>query len=216
MLKKFKKEVLCLILAVIAGCGAFGITMAYMTDSSQETNVVTVGNVTVDLTETDWKPENGKDILPRASAVKNPEVTNTGSVDAWIFLKVTSPKKNIVTVDHDTKRKLPADDVELFSFTPNSKWELLYKTDSDTQTEYIYGYKDIVKAKEKTQSLFDSVTMVNYLEGSIDKNEKLTLPIEAMAVQWNVDKADAGLKKIYDHYLNQEKYDQDTHTGRYE
>ena len=45
--------------------------------------------------------------------------------------------------------------------------------------------------------------MVNYLEGSINKNEKLDLPVEAMAVQWNVDKADVGLKKIYDYYLNQ-------------
>lgn len=82
--------------------------------------------------------------------------------------------------------------------------------------EYVYGYKDIVKTKEKTQSLFDSVTMENYLEGSIDKKEKLTLPVEAMAVQWNVDKADVGLKKIYDYYLNQDKHDKDTNTGRYD
>ena len=58
--------------------------------------------------------------------------------------------------------------------------------------------------------------MVNYLEGSIDKKEKLTLPVEAMAVQWNVDKADVGLKKIYNYYLSQDKYDQATKTGRYD
>ena len=48
--------------------------------------------------------------------------------------------------------------------------------------------------------------MVNYLEGSINPNEKLDIPIEAMAVQWNVDKSDAGLDEIYEHYLDQKAY----------
>lgn len=216
MLNKFRKRILLLGLTAAVGCSTFGLTMAYMSDKDQATNVITVGDVTVDLTETNWKPETGVNILPRTEVAKNPEVTNTGSVNAWIFLKVRSPKKNIITVDNKTKRKKPAADVELFSFTPNSKWELVSKTDKGSEVEYVYGYKDIVKTKEKTQSLFDSVTMVNYLEGSIDKKEKLTLPVEAMAVQWNVDKSDVGLKKIYDYYLSQDKYDQDTKTGRYD
>lgn len=216
MLNKFRKKILLLGLTAAVGCSTFGLTMAYMSDKDQTTNVITVGDVTVDLTETNWKPETGVNILPRTEVAKNPEVTNTGSVDAWIFIKVRSPKKNIITVDNKTKRKKPAADVELFSFTPNSKWELVSKTDKGSEVEYVYGYKDIVKTKEKTQSLFDSVTMENYLEGSIDKKEKLTLPVEAMAVQWNVDKADVGLKKIYDYYLNQDKHDKDTNTGRYD
>lgn len=216
MLNKFRKKILLLGLTAAVGCSTFGLTMAYMSDKDQTTNVITVGDVTVDLTETNWKPETGVNILPRTEVAKNPEVTNTGSVDAWIFLKVRSPKKNIITVDNKTKRKKPAADVELFSFTPNSKWELVSKTDKGSEVEYVYGYKDIVKTKEKTQSLFDSVTMVNYLEGSIDKKEKLTLPVEAMAVQWNVDKKDVGLKKIYDYYLNQDKHDKDTNTGSYD
>lgn len=216
MLNKFRKRILLLGLTAAVGCSTFGLTMAYMSDKDQATNVITVGDVTVDLTETNWKPETGVNILPRTEVAKNPEVTNTGSVDAWIFLKVKSPKKNIITVDNKTKRKKPAADVELFSFTPNSKWELVSKTDKGSEVEYVYGYKDIVKTQEKTQSLFDSVTMVNYLEGSIDKKEKLTLPVEAMAVQWNVDKADVGLKKIYNYYLSQDKYDQATKTGRYD
>lgn len=216
MLNKFRKKILLLGLTAAVGCSTFGLTMAYMSDKDQTTNVITVGDVTVDLTETNWKPETGVNILPRTEVAKNPEVTNTGSVDAWIFLKVRSPKKNIITVDNKTKRKKPAADVELFSFTPNSKWELVSKTDKGSEMEYVYGYKDIVKTKEKTQSLFNSVTMVNYLEGSIDKKEKLTLPVEAMAVQWNVDKKDVGLKKIYDYYLNQDKHDKDTNTGRYD
>ena len=216
MLNKLRKKILLLGLTAAVGCSTFGLTMAYMSDKDQTTNVITVGDVTVDLTETNWKPETGVNILPRTEVAKNPEVTNTGSVDAWIFLKVKSPKKNIITVDNKTKRKKPAADVELFSFTPSSKWELVSKTDKGSEVEYVYGYKDIVKTKEKTQSLFDSVTMVNYLEGSIDKKEKLTLPVEAMAVQWNVDKADVGLKKIYNYYLSQDKYDQATKTGRYD
>lgn len=203
MLNKFKKKLLLLVLTAAVGCSTFGLTMAYMTDSEQNTNVITVGDVTVDLTETKWNPENGKDILPLETVEKNPQVTNTGSVNTWIFLKVKNPKKNIITVNNTSKRKNASANVELFSFTVNSKWELLSKTESDSEVEYLYGYKDVVTPGQTTQSLFDSVTAVNYMEGSLGENDALNIPIEAMAIQWNVDKADVGLKKIYDYYLNQ-------------
>lgn len=96
--------------------------------------------------------------------------------------------------------------MELFSFETNDFWQLINKTTTDTEVEYVYGYKDILEPNGTTESLFDTVTMVNYLEGSIDPNEKLDIPIEAMAVQWNVDTADAGLEKIYEHYLDQKAY----------
>ena len=203
MLNKFKKKLLLLVLTAAVGCSTFGLTMAYMTDSEQNTNVITVGDVTVDLTETKWNPENGKDILPLETVEKNPQVTNTGSVTTWIFLKVKNPTKNIITVNNTSKRKNASANVELFSFTANSKWELLSKTESDSEVEYLYGYKDVVTPGQTTQSLFDSVTAVNYMEGSLGENDALNIPIEAMAIQWNVDKADVGLKKIYDYYLNQ-------------
>ena len=206
MLNTFKKRLLLLALTAAVGCSAFGLTMAYMNDSEQNTNVITVGVVTIDLTETNWEPENGQNILPRTTVEKNPEVTNTGSVSAWIFLKVKSPKKNIVTVDNATKRKNAAANVELFSFQANDSWELLYTTETDGEVERIYGYKDVVSPDDTTESLFDTVTMADYLVGSIDPAEKLDIPIEAMAVQWNVDKADVGLKKIYDYYLAQKAY----------
>ena len=41
------------------------------------------------------------------------------------------------------------------------------------------------------------------MEGTLGENDDLNIHIEAMAIQWNVDKADVGLKKIYDYYLNQ-------------
>lgn len=203
MLNKFKKKLLLLVLTAAVGCSTFGLTMAYMTDSEQNTNVITVGDVTVDLTETKWNPENGKDILPLETVEKNPQVTNTGSVNTWIFLKVKNPKKNIITVNNTSKRKNASANVELFSFTANSEWELLSKTESDSEVEYLYGYKDVVTPGQTTKSLFDSVTAVNYMEGSLGENDALNIPIEAMAIQWNVDKADVGLKKIYDYYLNQ-------------
>lgn len=206
MLNKFKKRLLLLALAAAVSCSTFGFTMAYMNDSEQNTNVITVGDVTVDLTETRWEPENGVNTLPRESVVKNPAVVNTGSIDAWIFLKVKNPKKNIITVDNTTKKKNPSANVELFTFETNDSWQLIDKTENDTDVEYIYGYKEIVPAEDTTESLFDTVTMVNYLEGSIDPNEKLDIPVEAMAIQWNVDKAEIGLEKIYDYYLNQKSY----------
>ena len=203
MLKKISKKIVLLGLTALVGCSSFGLTMAYMTDGEDATNVVTLGNVSINLTETDWKPENGKNILPRGTAAKNPEVTNTGSLDTWVFLEVTSPKKNIVTVDNSTKKKNAAANVEIFSFKANSDWELVNKTEDNNNVYYTYGYKKILKTGAKTQSLFDSVSVVNYLEGSLDKNETLSLDVKAEAIQWNAEKEDAGLKKIYQDYLNE-------------
>lgn len=208
MLNKFKKRLLLLALTAATGCSTFGLTMAYMSDRNVIRNVITVGDVAINLTETKWNPDSGINILPRTTVDKNPQVVNTGSLDAWIFLKVKSPKKNIVTVDNTTKKKNSAANVELFSFQPNGTWELVSTTEKADSVEYVYGYKTLVKPNGTTQSLFDTITMVNYLEGSINPTEKLDIPIEAMAVQWNVDTENTNLKTIYNHYLKQKADDE--------
>ena len=143
----------------------------------------------------------------RYSSIRNCGKESTGDQHRFCkyldLFKSKNPKKNIITVNNTSKRKNASANVELFSFTANSKWELLSKTESDSEVEYLYGYKDVVTPGQTTQSLFDSVTAVNYMEGSLGENDALNIPIEAMAIQWNVDKADVGLKKIYDYYLNQ-------------
>lgn len=92
---------------------------AYFTASSSATNTFTVGNgdsnVSVNLEEPNWDPEDAKDITPLQEFAKNPIVTNTGDNDVYVFQTVTIPYENIETAAGDGK-KIAAADTQLFSY----------------------------------------------------------------------------------------------------
>lgn len=185
-----------------------GVSGAYLTKSVNElNNVITPGSVEIDLTEPDWNPENGKDLVPREIAAKDPTVTNTGKNDAWVFLRVDLPIRHISIVDHETKRKEEAADTELFLFTPEETWTLISKTTDSSNAHYVYGHNTIVKPGETTKPLFTDITFVNVLEGELNETEKFIIPIQAVAIQSNVDTAGEGLEAIYKDYLEQEDAD---------
>ncbi len=155
--------------------------------------------------EPGWKPENGTGLVPGSEVIKDPTAVNTGKNDAWIFLKVRVPVKEIILADPQTKRKQPAQETALFSYEAAKDWELIEKSRKDGFEESIYGYRSVVKPGERTTPLFEKVVMVNYLEGQLKASEKLTIPIEAMAIQTGVTTPEEGLKRIYEVYLEQKE-----------
>lgn len=169
--------------------------------------MITLGSIEVDLTEPEWIPEKGSGLVPGDVVLKDPTAVNTGKNDAWIFLEVQIPVKKISLVDPVTRKKQEARETELFSFTAKDSWELIEKTSGETNRCYVYGYCSAVSPGEKTEPLFEQVTLANYLEGEMDESEKLTMPIEAMAIQTNVCPQGADLKEVYQQYLAQEKAD---------
>ena len=74
---KFKKYVAIMAAVVgVMGC-VVGGTMAYMTESEDVTNVFTVGDLDVGLTETEWNnTEDGQNLYPGSTVYKNPTVKN--------------------------------------------------------------------------------------------------------------------------------------------
>lgn len=105
-----RKKLLLLTASIAAGVLlTMGMSLAYYTDTEIATNVVTMGNVDIQLTEEvpslgagqDWIVEEAKDedgnvtglayanILPGATVTKEPVVTNTGANSAYIRAKVT-------------------------------------------------------------------------------------------------------------------------------
>lgn len=157
------------------------------------------------IEEPGWKPENGTGLVPCGEVTKDPTAVNTGKNDAWIFLKVRVPVKEIILVDPETKRKQPAQEMALFSFEAAKDWELVEKSQKDGFEESIYGYQSVVKPGERTTPLFERVVLVNYLEGQLKPSEKLTIPVEAMAIQTGAATPEEGLKRIYEVYLEQEE-----------
>ena len=191
-----------IVLGMMAGAVVFtasaATTGAYLKQTTEGLkNVLASGDVTVEVEEPGWREKSGDSILPGESRTKNPLVKNIGSLDAWVFLEVCIPIRKISLVNESTKRKQPEKETELFRFQTNSGWELIEKTRTGNDMCYVYGWKKTVALSQKTDALFDSITMVPYLEGSLDEKAVQQIRVTAKAVQKNIASAGTGLKELY-------------------
>lgn len=213
MRRKSKRKWSRIIGAVAAGALVFlisaGTTGAYLTHRPEGViNWITPGKLSLRLTEPGWDPGEEKRLLPGAEAEKDPMVRNTGTTDAWMFLQIEIPVKNISLVDPVTKRKQAAAETELVQFVPTSNWELVSRAQGEGSVQYLYGYKEKVKPLQSTEPLFEKIVMANYLEGELDAKERLQIPIRAMSVQSNVCPEGTGLKEIYEQYVKPQMGDE--------
>ena len=78
-------------LATVGGVSAF------LTDYDKATNQFTVGKVDIDLDEPGWKPEDHTKLEPGEVISKDPQITNTGTNDAFTYLEVSVPRSNCST-----------------------------------------------------------------------------------------------------------------------
>lgn len=181
---------------------SFGGAFAYLADSKSVTNVFTVGSVDVETTEPAYPGNDSEEVKNQGAdqeTPKNPFITNTGTTDAVVFLRVTVPVKTITPVLNDGTKgttgrgelyymKLSSDPVKNHKNHFHEDWiELKSKetgTDlqSDTRT-YVFGYKSVLTAEEATPALFDKVQRRSFLEGEVDPEESLTVKVETIAIQ---------------------------------
>lgn len=83
-----KRKILLLALSLcMVAILAAGTTLAYLTDTEVETNVFTIGNVDITLTE---NFENNK-LIPGIDVNKDVFVTNVGSEDAYVRVHIAIP-----------------------------------------------------------------------------------------------------------------------------
>lgn len=86
-----KKTILVAAIAVmLVAALVVGGTLAYFTDKTETVkNTFTVGNVGIDLTETEWDAKADHTLVPGKSYGKNPTITvDANSQDAYVFLKL--------------------------------------------------------------------------------------------------------------------------------
>ena len=208
MLKFKKRYVAAILAAALSFTVSAGTTSAYLSRSPDSlTNVITAGSVSITLEENNWNPDNAKDIHPLQSVKKDPVVKNIGENDAWVFLEVSVPRRNLIIVDHSTKIKTAKQQNDLFSFVAdNVNWDLVDESvDSDVH-KYVYGYKTVLHPGSSTQALFNEIKTVNYLEGELGSNENFNVEVIAKAIQSNVD-SDGTLNGIYSELIQQNEAD---------
>ena len=195
MKSKTKNVVMALTLAALLLVGG---VFAYLTDTDNQTNTFTMGNVEIDLTEPTWDeypdedhngvPDIAEDIWAGKVIAKDPTITNTGDNDAYVYLTVSVPKQVVLTAQADgTLNPTPGTPVQLFNYTINAGWELLKSnTSGATENVYLYAYNTaLVPGATTATALFDEIEFVNVIEGQIASNVTFNIPVVAYAIQAN-------------------------------
>lgn len=176
--------------SAMAGVLALGGIGAYFTDSDSASNEFTVGKISLDLTEPNWNPDNGKDITPNKEISKDPTVTNDGVNSEFVFLTVSVPYENIITANDDGTINT-ATDTELYSYTVNNGWTEIGTAKKDEAKKtithtYVYGDANACTELAKgvaTPTLFDSVKFVNAVEGQGLETSTYNIDINAYGIQ---------------------------------
>lgn len=186
---------------------SIGGVSAYLTDFAKKDNQFTVGKVSINLTEPGFKPEEQTKIEAGKEIKKDPQITNTGKNDAFVYLEVSVPMAEVETAAEDGTR-LGVKNQELFTFQPSVNWTKLSDRKNGNNQIYVYAYNEILKPDQTTDTLFDSVKFLNIIEGQIDEQD-LSIPVRAYAIQTSytggTGSAIEQAKTAYEKYVNQNK-----------
>ena len=143
---------LCLVLLI-------GGISAYFTDKTETlSNTYTIGNIEIELTEPGWVAANAQGIMPGDVLVKDPTVQNTGSSDAYVFVKVSIPTGISRTVE-------------------TGKVTYVYAYSSGTELTAV--------APNGTATLFNKVRFVNPTNAATTTLTNGSIDVTAYAIQTN-------------------------------
>lgn len=203
-----KNTVKIMTLAGILCLASVGGVSAYLTDYEKVSNEFTVGKVDIELKEPEWKPEENKKIEPSKVIHKDPQITNTGTNDAFVYMEVSIPMANVEAAAENGER-LGKKVQELFYFEAKDNWMQLSIQNTESRRTYTYAYKKILKPQETSEALFDTVKFLNLIEGQLD-GQTFEIPVRAYAIQTSYtggssDNLSEQIKAAYEKYVNQNK-----------
>lgn len=181
-----KKFIIVLVALVLSVTCTIGVTLAWLVDTSENVvNTFTVGNIEIDLNETDTDNDdntkaNSYKVVPGATVVKDPKVTvKANSENCWVYVKVVNNlvinKTTVATCNIDT-----------------TQWTLVgTSTNADTGVvTNLYRYNSKVLLDEQEDQtldpVFGSVTYSSDIvlgEDGIKKLDGKTIVVTAYAHQ---------------------------------
>ena len=175
-----KKKILAVLTVVLCLSIVGGVTAAYFTDRDTAHNVITTGNVKIDIVEkrlVDGKLEDYPEgpvqgVMPGSEASKIVTVKNTGSGDAWVRVRVDKRFE----MDRNAPESLPAGEV------PENMVGLNLDTQHWTKDGQWYYYRQPLTMGKTTEPLFDTVSFDKQM-GNAYQGSKLYVEVSAQAVQ---------------------------------
>ena len=182
--RKIKRAFLSMLLVLsLVITGAF----ALLTAKDSAVNKFTVGNVDIELTEPSWVEADGENIVSGQVIAKDPTITNTGKNNAYVYMMVSVPKADAITVyDETTQKATKVNDLQLFTYDLDRSWTLVdSKMDNDDlYNYYLYAYNAALAPETKTAPAFTSVKFANVAEGQFtEANNKLQVLVDGYAIQ---------------------------------
>ena len=165
-----------IVIAVIVACIALVSlgTSAYFTTESTARNVITTGNIDIELHEvTDQVDENGEPlpfedvegVMPGTSVSKIVTIENTGANEAWVRIKADK----VITLSEEGEA-----DLDLISMDFNTeKW---------TEKDGYYYYNEKLAPGAETEPLFTQVTFAEEMH-NLYQGCTATVTVKAQGTQ---------------------------------
>lgn len=173
-MKKWKALAAAMVIGCLA-CTSAG-TLAYFTAEERAHNVITTGNIDIELVETrNETDENGnplpfedmKGVMPGTDASKIVQVKNTGNNDAFVRIRVDKA----IRLADDAEGTA---DPELVGLDFNTeKWTL--------QGDYFY-YNGVLAPGKTTEPLFTTVSFAGEMD-NLYQGSSVSVDVTAYAVQ---------------------------------
>ncbi len=170
-----KKLFVCSVIAICLAIAAFGTT-AYFSYEDNAKNVITAGDVKIDLLEWSVNEVGGEKIpynntvkvMPSMEISKIVEIKNIGSQSAWIRVSVDKIIEFAEGINGEP-------DLSLLSLDFNMEnWQ--------EKDGYFYYLKEL-KSGETTEPLFTTVQFSKEMKNKY-QNSKAIIDIKAQATQW--------------------------------
>ena len=171
---KKRKILVCAVIISCLSLSAYG-TIAYFTADAVASNVITSGNIKIDLKETAIPEEGGSPVpfenrigvMPGTAVSKIVQVENIGSQPAYIRVGVD---KEIFLAEENTEEP----DLSLVSWDVNSDfWE---------EKDGFYYYKEVLETGQTSEPLFTEVVFDETM-GNMYQNSKAEITVLAQATQ---------------------------------
>ncbi len=176
-----KKKIAALITSLaLVGVVVVGGTLAYLTAQTETVeNVFTVGNVSIEVEEPDWHPDDADELYPGATVTKNPQINNIGKNSGYMVMEVSG-------VDDMTDFAVSYGEenwnTEDWSYVVKEGDSYVIAAEQpETLKDGYYAYKEAVTAGNSTTPLFDKVTFkgeettTNYMITGVDEDSDGTV-----------------------------------------
>ena len=166
-----KKLVAILVCVAMLAVAAVSGTLAYFTDDDQKSNVFTVGNVDITLTEPKWDEVGSKeaeDVYPGEPLAKDPTVTNVGKNPCFVRVKYENLEQFVAKYGQNAmiKFRTAYQDGKL-----GENW---------VEYEGYFYYTKVLQPGESTTALFDQIV----IPFELTNNETtLNIVVSAFAAQ---------------------------------